>query len=420
MPRHLDVMAGCRSFLPMQTALSVQDIRAQFPALARRHNGHAVAYFDGPGGTQIPRAVAEAMTAYLYHHNANTHWAYPTSRETDAALLAARTTLGDFLNAPADSIVFGPNMTSLTFHVARALGRDWLPGDEVIVTDLDHHANIDPWRDLAAEQDLVIRAVPFDPCTGQLDLTALERALSARTRLVAVGFASNALGTINDVAHVVDLAKAAKALTFVDAVHYAPHVLPDVEALGCDFFACSPYKFYGPHAGVLYGRRALLDRIKVARLVPAPQASPERIETGTLSHEAIVGSAAAVDFLASIGSGAVRRDQLAHAFAALHARAATQIRHLWHGLACLPHVTLHGPGPDNARTPTVAFTVDGYTSESVSAQLADQGLFLSHGDFYAWTVVQRLGIEGLVRAGCACYTTDEEVERLISAIKTLR
>ena len=361
----------------------------------------------------------DAMTRYLYHHNANTHWAYPTSIETDAALLAAREALEDFLNAPAGTVAFGPNMTSLTFHVARALGRAWAPGDEIVVTDLDHHANIDPWRDLAVERNLTVRPVPFDVQTGHLDLDKFQRALGPKTRLVAVGAASNALGTINNVKRVAEMAHVAGALTYVDAVHYASHVLPNVTALGCDFLACSPYKFYGPHAGVLYGKRSLLDQLEVSRLVPAPSESPERIETGTLSHEAIVGSAAAVDFLASLGQGTTRRERLVSTFAELKNRASEQFRKLWHGLESLPRVTLYGPGPDEARTPTLGFTVSDYDAEAVSAYLATKGLFLSHGDFYALTVIRRLGVEGLVRAGCACYTSDEEIDRLIRAVGTL-
>ena len=405
----------------MQTTLaSVDEIRAHFPALGRRHNGHPVAYFDGPGGTQIPQVVGDAIATYLFHHNANTHWAYPTSNETDAAVLAARHALADFLNAPPDSVVFGPNMTSLTFHLARALGRDWGRGDVVVVTDLDHHANIDPWRDLAAERQVTIRTVPFDPATGQLNMDAFEDALGPDTRLVAIGAASNALGTINDVQRLTAMARAAGALSYVDAVHYAPHVLPDVKTLQCDFLTCSPYKFYGPHAGVLYGRRTLLEQLNVPRLEPAPIRGPERIETGTLNHEAIVGSAAAVDFLASLGRGATRRQRLEYTFAALHERAGMQMRQLWLELEANPRITLYGPGPDDQRTPTLAFTVHGYDSETVSRHLAAKGLFLSHGDFYALNVIRRLAVEGLVRAGCACYTSENEINRLARALATLR
>jgi len=272
------------------TVANVDAIRSRFPALARRHNGLAVAYFDGPGGTQVPRDVADAMTDYLLHHNANTHWRFPTSVETDRALAAARLALGDFLNASPDEVSFGANMTTLTFHLARALGRGWAAEDEIVVTELDHHANVDPWRALERDRGVTVRAVPFDPARGQLDKEALRRALGPRTRLLAIGAASNALGTINDVAEAARLAHAAGALVFVDAVHYAAHGLVDVRALDCDFLACSAYKFYGPHVGVLFARKGLLDKLDVPKLRPAPEAAPERIETGTLNHEGLVGA----------------------------------------------------------------------------------------------------------------------------------
>src|SRR5690348_5398992 len=230
------------------------EIRALFPALERRHRGHPVAYFDGPGGTQVPRAAAEAVRDYLLHHNANTHWHYPTSEETDRILSEARASVADLLGAVPAEIVFGANMTTLTFHLGRALGRGWGPGDEVVVTELDHHANVAPWRALERERGITIRAVPLNLETGELEWPALERALSPRTRLLAIGAASNALGTITDVARACALARAAGALSFVDAVHYAPHAWVDVRAIGCEFLACSAYKFYGPHVGILFGR----------------------------------------------------------------------------------------------------------------------------------------------------------------------
>ncbi|HET7506563.1 MAG TPA: cysteine desulfurase-like protein [Kofleriaceae bacterium] len=396
-------------------------LRAQFPALDRLHNGTPVAYFDGPGGTQVPRGVATAMTDYLFHHNANTHWAYPTSIETDAALAAAREALADFLGGRASEIAFGANMTTLTFHLGRALGPRWAPGDEIVVTDLDHHANIDPWRRLARERGLAIRAVPFRAETGQLDLQALAAALGPRTKLLAIGAASNALGTINDVRRAADLAHAAGALVFVDAVHYAPHTLVDVDALGADFLACSAYKFYGPHLGVLWGRQALIEELDAPRLEPAPAYSPERLETGTQNHEGMVGAAAAVEFLASLAEGPTRRARLAASYAMLHARAQALVERLWSGLRALPGVTVHGPPPGEPRTPTVAFTVRGISSEDATRALAERAVFVSHGDFYAQTAIARLGhaADGVVRAGCACYTTADEVERLLDGVGRL-
>ena len=403
----------------LHATLDTAAIRRRFPALERRHGGHPVAYFDGPGGTQVPQAVADAVRDYLLHHNANTHWHYPTSEETDRMIAAAREALADFLGADPAEIAFGANMTTLTFHLGRALGRGWGPGDEVVVTELDHHANIDPWRALERDRGIAVRTIPFDPATGRLDWPALERALSSRTRLLAIGAASNALGTVTDVARACALARAAGALAFVDAVHYAPHALVDVRAIGCDFLACSAYKFYGPHVGVLYGKRERLEALDVPRLAPAPDSAPERVETGTLNHEGIAGAATAVDFLASLGPGATRRERLAGTFAALHRRGQELLGRLWEGLEGSPGVRLYGPRPGEPRTPTVAFTVDGRTPDRVATALAGEGVFVSSGDFYAATVIERLGLtpRGLVRAGCACYTTEEEVDRLVAGVR---
>ena len=397
-------------------------IRAAFPALARSHAGRPVAYFDGPGGTQVPQVVVDAVADYLLHHNANTHWGYPTSEETDAALFAARGALADFLGGAPEEIAFGANMTSLTFHVSRALGRRLGPGDEVVVTELDHHANVDPWRELARERGLEVRSVPLLAAEGRLDWAALEARVGPRTRVLAIGAASNALGTINDVARAAALARGRGALVFVDAVHFAPHALVDVAALGCDLLACSAYKFYGPHVGVLWGRRSLLEELDVPRLAPAPAEAPERLETGTQNHEGIVGAAAAVDFLASLAPGRPsRRAALADAFGALEPRGAALLERLWSGLRALPGVTVFGLPPGSPRTPTLSFVVEGQASEQVARALAREGVFVSHGDFYATTVVERLGYasQGVVRAGCACYTSPEEVERLLAGVERL-
>ncbi|HYB54389.1 MAG TPA: cysteine desulfurase-like protein [Thermoanaerobaculia bacterium] len=400
---------------------SVEAIRSRFPALDRRHNGRSVAYFDGPGGTQVPRDVVAAMGDYLYHHNANTHWHYPTSAETDAAIDDARRTLADFVNGEPSEIAFGANMTTLTFHLARALGRRWGAGDEIVATELDHHANIDPWRDLERERGVRVKLVPFDTATGQIDPENLSLAVGPRTRLLAIGGASNALGTVNDLPRAVELAHKVGALVFIDAVHSAPHVLPDVARLGCDFLACSAYKFYGPHVGVLWGRRSLLDTLDLPRLEPAPAEAPENFETGTQNHEGIVGAAAAVDFLASLGRapGLSRRAALERAYAALHARGQRLFERLWKGLEAIASVRLYGPPPDAPRTPTVSFAVEGAPADSVAEALAERAVFVSSGDFYAKTVVERLGhaVDGVVRAGCACYTTDEEIERLVEAVR---
>ena len=399
----------------------VEAIRAHFPALERRHGGHVVAYFDGPGGTQVPRAVVDAMADYLFRHNANTYWEYPTSAETDDAIASARAALADLLGASVDEIAFGANMTTLTFHVARALGRGWGPGDDIVVTELDHHANVAPWEAIARERGVTLRTARMAPESGTLDWEDLDRLVTGRTRLLAIGAASNALGTINDLPRAVELARSVGALVFVDAVHYAPHARVDVRALDCDFLACSAYKFYGPHIGVLYGRRALLESLDVPKLRPAPDAAPERLETGTQNHEGIVGAAAAVDFVASLAGGASRRERLDGAFAALHARGRELGARLWTGLSAVRAVRLYGPPPDRPRTPTVAFTVAGIPAVDVVRRLATRGIFATHGDFYATTAVERLGQarDGIVRAGCACYTTEPEVDRLVNGVAAI-
>jgi cysteine desulfurase family protein (TIGR01976 family) len=402
-------------------ALSLDDIRAQFPALERQRDSLPVAYFDGPGGTQVPRAVVDAMVNYLYHHNANTHWKYPSSAETDEIIANARQALADFVGGTADEIVFGANATTIAFHLSRALGKVFSAGDEIVVTELDHHANVGPWQTLARESGCSLRVVRMNPADGTLDWDDFEQKVNKRTKLVAVGAASNALGTINDVARASRLAHAVGAYLFVDAVHFVPHHLAEVQKTGGDFLICSAYKFYGPHIGVLWCRRELLDSLPFAKLQPAPDKAPDRAETGTQNHEGIAGAAAAVDFLASIGTGVSRREKLAAGFAVLHQRASDLMRQLWTGLAEIDGVTLYGPPADAPRTPTVSFHVRDVASSEVARQLAKRGVFVSHGNFYASTVVERLGLgaEGLVRAGCACYTSHDEIDRLVAGVQEI-
>lgn len=407
---------------PESAVQSLADIRAQFPALKRVENGHPVAYFDGPGGTQVPRLVAEAMTDYLYHHNANTHWVYPTSAETDALLAGARESLGDFLGAGPGEIAFGANMTTLLFHVARAIGRGLQAGDEIIITELDHHANVAPWQALAKERGAVLKWLPLDLKTYRHEEGALEKLLSPRTKVVAVGAASNITGTVSDIAQIVRTARAAGALTVVDAVHFAPHALVDVKTIGCDFLLCSAYKFYGPHVGVVYGRAETVAGLDVPRLEPAPDWVPEILETGTQNHEGIVGAAAAVEFIANIGGReGTRRERLERAVHALHSRGEALLARLWDGLSAIDGVTCHGPRPGTPRTPTVSFQVRGHPSESVAKFLVPRGVYVSNGEFYATTVARKLGLadEGLVRAGCSCYTSADEVDRLIDGVGAL-
>ncbi len=396
------------------------EIRKHFPALERVHRGLPVAYFDGPGGTQVPRQVAAAMTDYLFHHNANTHWAYPTSEETDAIIQAAREAAGDFLNAKASEIAFGANMTTITFHLARALGRTWSAGDEVIVTDLDHHGNVAPWRALEIDRGIVVRSARLTRDVPAVDFDHLEHLASRKTKLIAIGGASNAVGTINDLARAAKIARSVGALFFVDAVHLAPHALIDVQRIGCDFIACSAYKFYGPHIGILFAREEILSSLPFPKLAPSPDTAPERAETGTQNQEGIAGVGATIDFLATLdGPRGSRREGLRHVFGALHEQAQRQTRALWDGLSTISGVRLYGVPPSQPRTPTIAFTIEGMTSEEIARALAERAVFVSHGDFYAATLIERLGVEGVVRIGCACYTTDDEVNRAIDAVASI-
>jgi len=396
-------------------------IRQDFPVFQREIAGRPIAFFDTPAGSQVPRQVANAVAEYLTLHNANTLGHFATSEETDAIIDGARRAMADFVGGDAGEIVFGANMTTLTLHLSRALGRAWNAGDEVVVTALDHQANVAPWRLMAADAGMTVRVVPFDPGTLQLDYAALESLLSSRTRLLAIGAASNAVGTINEVRRAAEMARAAGALTFVDAVHYAPHRLVDVRELGCDFLACSAYKFFGPHAGILWGRRALLEAFEPYRLPPAPFEAPGRWETGTQNHEAIAGIAAAVDWIAALeGEGAgSRREALRRSCEALHEHESSLFRCLEDGLRALPGVRFHGAARGRPRTPTAAFTVDGVSPDEVARRLGREGVFVGDGDFYATTVCDTLGLSdcgGLVRAGIAPYTTEDDVARLIDGV----
>jgi cysteine desulfurase family protein (TIGR01976 family) len=403
-------------------SISINEIRSHFPALERRHEGFPVAYFDGPGGTQTAREVVEAISDYLLNHNANTHWSYPTSAETDALLLAARESFADFFNCEPHEVSFGNNMSTITFHISRSIGRGLGPGDEIVVTELDHHANVDPWLEMAKERGVTVRKVRVLAETGQLDWDDLESKVGEKTRVLAIGAASNALGTINDVQRAARLAHQFGALVYVDAVHYAPHHVIDVRALECDFLACSAYKFYGPHVGVLYGRAELLESLDVPKLAPAPNEAPDRLETGTQNHEGICGAAAAVNMLAALGQGATRRERIVAAMTELHEEGTRLVRHLWDGLRAIEGVTVYGPDPSQPRTPTVSFTLRDVPAAELTKYLVKRGIFTSHGDFYAQTVVEKLGKseQGLLRVGCSCYTTIEEIDRLLAGVREYR
>jgi cysteine desulfurase family protein (TIGR01976 family) len=414
-------------FRPETAVFDIASVRQQFPALRREIGGRPAAYFDGPGGSQVPRRVAEAVSRYLLETNANHGGPFATSRESDALLDRAHRRLADFLGCPdPDCIVFGANMTTLAFALSRALGAGWSPGDEVVVTRLDHDANVTPWVLAARDAGATVRHVDVraDDCT--LDLDDFDRKLSPRTKLVALGYASNATGTINPVAGLITKAKAAGATTFIDAVHYAPHGSIDVASLDCDFLACSAYKFFGPHVGVLYGRRELLESTPACKLRPAPDSLPGKWMTGTQSHEGIVGAAEAVDYLADLGrtadpSATDTRGALRSAFAAIAERERALVARLLDGLAAMPGFRVWGvtqPGRLHERVPTVSVTHHRVTPAEMADVLARQGLFTWAGNHYALPLTEALGLEpnGTLRIGLLHYNTAEEVDRLLEVL----
>jgi cysteine desulfurase family protein (TIGR01976 family) len=404
-------------------------IRAQFPALAQEVNGHPAVFFDGPGGTQVPQRVIDAVADYLIHHNANTHGAFATSRRTDETIDAARAAMADFLGCAADEVVFGPNMTTLTFAISRAFGRDIRPGDEIVLTRLDHDANVAPWKALE-EQGAVIQMVDIDTEECTLDMADMARAIGPRTKLVAVGYASNAVGTINDVATITRMAHAVGALVYIDAVHYAPHGPIDVRALDCDFLACSPYKFFAPHMGVLYGKREHLARLRPYKVRPASDDVPDRWETGTKNHEGLAGVTAAIEYLAELGQrikpATTRRAALVQAMEAIKAYERGLSEQLIAGLLAIPGLTFYGisdPARFDMRTPTVAVRLAGRTPRELADALGRRGIFCWDGNYYAINLTERLGVEsdgGMLRIGLVHYNTAEEIELLLEALNELR
>jgi cysteine desulfurase family protein (TIGR01976 family) len=413
--------------------LDVAAVRDHFPALARTLNGRQVAYLDGPGGTQVTRACIAAMTAYLEGSNANHGGAFAASIETDALLHEAHAATADFLGAAhPDEIAFGANMTTLTFAVSRALGRDLGPGDEIVVTRLDHDANIAPWLAVGEDRGASVRWLELAEDGATLDLDRLDAVLSERTRIVAVGLASNALGTITDVRRVIEAAHAVGALVYVDAVHAAPHLPVDVVALDADLLACSPYKFFAPHLGALYGRRELLERLPAYRVRPAGAALPGKWETGTQNHEALAGLLGTFGYLQDLGvayggaaAAADRRTKLRAAMTAIRTHERGLSAGTLERLATVPGLTIHGitdPSRLDERVPTVSFTVDGRPARAVAEHLASRGISTWDGDFYAWELVRALGLAdvgGLLRIGLVHYNTLSEVDRLVEALHEL-
>ena len=412
---------------------NVTEIRRQFPALNEEYNGGNAIFFDNPGGTQVHGSVIGAMVDYMTRRNSNTHGLFETSRRTDAVIEAAHQAVADLLGCGAEEVVFGNNMTSLTFHLSRSLALELGPGDETVVTRLDHDANVMPWVRAAQERGARVRWVDVDVETGTLDMEDLRRKITLHTKIAAVGYASNATGTINDVATIIGWAKEVGALTFVDAVQYAPHGLIDVQDLGCDFLACSSYKFFGPHSGQLFGKREHLQRLQAYRVRPAGEQLPGKWETGTQNHEGMAGVTAAIDYLAGVGveHGSAqprdsRREKLIAAWSVIQDYEQLLTERLITGLLSVPGIRIYGlteRADWDKRVATVAVRKRGATPEQLAQALADQNIFAWNGTFYAQSVSERMGVEesgGWLRLGLVHYNTLEEIDLCLGALDGAR
>ena len=412
--------------LDVERMLDVAWVRSQFPSLATQINGQTAAFLDGPAGTQVPAPVIAAIQNYLLNCNANSGGVFQTSRRSDQMIADARTAMADFFHCAPSEIVFGQNMTTLTFAMSRAIGRELGSGDEILLTALDHDANFSPWKALE-EKGVTIQVADIREQDCTLDLEDLRRKLSHRTRLVAVGYASNAAGTINPVREITQLAHAAGAMTFIDAVHYAPHGLIDVRDLDCDFLVCSPYKFFGPHMGTLFGKREHLERFRPYKVRPSHDEIPDRWETGTLAHELIAGVGAAVEYIASVGrhsdpAAKTCREALAAAYRSTVAWERRLIARLVEGLQTIPGVRIYGitdPGRFEERCATLSLRIGDHPPKAMAEFLANRGIFTWDGNYYALNLTERLQVEqkgGMLRIGLVHYNTLEEVERLLGAL----
>jgi cysteine desulfurase family protein (TIGR01976 family) len=436
-------------------ALDLTHVRSQFPSLSQSVNGHPAAFLDGPGGTQVPQRVIDAISGYLHRDNANTGGAYATSRLTDAMIADARGAMADFLHCGADEVVFGPNMTTLTYAMSRAIGRELKPGDEIVVTRLDHDANVSPWLQMAEDSGITVRwaEIHDEDCT--LDMADLASKINSNTKLVAVGYASNAVGTINPVKEIVRLAHAAGALGYIDAVHYGPHGLIDVAALDCDFLVCSTYKFFGPHMGVLFGKREHLKRLQPYKVRPNTNAIPNCWEWGTMTHELIAGITACVEYFADLGRASTngansvrvphpsrlskggndaagtsgvkteRRAAIEAAYEAIHEHERALLERIMTGLKKIPGLKIYGitdPARFHERCGTLAVRVAGHTPLELATKLGDRGFFTWDGNYYALNLTEHLDVEksgGFLRIGLVHYNTTEEVDGLLAALREI-
>jgi cysteine desulfurase family protein (TIGR01976 family) len=435
-------------------SLDLTQVRAQFPSVAQTVNGHPAAFLDGPGGTQVPQRVIDAISSYLRRDNANTGGAYATSRHTDAMIAEARAAMADFLHCAADEVAFGPNMTTLTYAMSRAIGRELKPGDEIVVTRLDHDANVSPWLQMAEDRGVTVRWAEIHDNDCTLDMADLASKINSKTKIVAAGYASNAVGTINPVRKIVELAHKAGALAYVDAVHYGPHGLIDVAALDCDFLVCSTYKFFGPHMGALFGKREHLKRFRPYKVRPNTNAIPNCWESGTLNHECIAGITACVEYIADLGRQAVgsnhvgtaalgrpssaarpvattapglseRRAAIEAAYAAIHEHERGLLDRVMAGLQKIPSLKVYGitdPARFHERCATLAIRSENHTPLELATKLGERGFFTWDGNYYALNLTEHLDVEksgGFLRIGLVHYNTTEEVDRLLAALREI-
>ncbi len=404
----------------MERTYDIEAVRREFPALDRTHNGKPAVYLDGPGGSQMARPAIAAMLRYMERGGANLHGVFPTSVETEGILAGARESSAAFLGAEPDEIAFGANMTTLTYGISRALSREWGEDSEVVVTELDHRANVDPWLQAAEEKGARVRWLTLDPDTLTLNEGDIENVINENTKLVAVGLASNIVGTVSDVAKVSSIAHEAGAIVAVDAVHAAPHIPIDRDMLGADILTCSAYKFFGPHVGVAAVRAELLDSLDVYKVEPAPNYSPDKLETGTQNHEGIAGTTGALNFIASMGEGESLREKLLSGMKSIEEYEDGLAQRLRAALRETPGIKIYS-APDGApKTPTVAFRSDSLSPRGICERMSDEGYFIGDGHFYASTVVERLGLHekgGVVRVGIAPYTSEEEVEGFVESLR---
>ena len=403
--------------------LDIQAVRSQFPALALADDGRPRVYLDNPGGTQVAQRVIDRTVGYLINTNANGGGVFRTSVASDALLDEAHAAMADLLGARSwREIVFGQNMTTLTMAMSRTLGQRFKPGDEIVVTRMDHDANISPWLLLARDLELTIRWLPFDTATFRYDLDEYRSLLSERTALVAINYASNALGTINPVREMCRAAAEVGALSYVDAVQYVPHGVTDVQDIGCDFLVCSAYKFFGPHQGILYGREALLAELPAYKVRPADDALPIRHETGTLSHEGIAGTLGTVEYIESLGEGADRRARIVDAMTRIDAYERELCGRLIEGLKSIEGVRVFGLPAGGGRVPTVIADVGGLPAREVASRLSEHNVFVWDGDYYAMEVIRALGYGdrgGLLRIGLSHYNTAAEVDLVLEVLSSI-